>query len=70
VAVTAVVAVVAVVLAIGSGDSSTPSTAKQGRQAAPASVDVPRSDDPATQARQLADFLRAQSRPQPSAQQP
>ena len=70
VAVTAVVAVVAVALAIGSGDSSTPSTAKQGRQAAPAPVDVPRSDDPATQARQLAGFLRAQSRPQPSAQQP
>ena len=34
-------------------------------------VSVPQSDDPATQARDLADFLRAQARPgQPSAQQP
>jgi serine/threonine protein kinase len=61
----ALVAVIAVgaVIAIGSGGSSSPSNAKQEPQAAALPVSVPRSDDPATQARQLADFLRAQSRP-------
>jgi hypothetical protein len=69
----ALVAVIAVgaVIAIGSGGSSSPSNAKQEPQAAALPVSVPRSDDPATQARQLADFLRAQSRPAgASSQQP
>ena len=54
---------VGVVIAIDSSDSSSPSKAKPARQAAPAPTAVPRSDDPATQAKQLADFLRAQSQP-------
>jgi serine/threonine protein kinase len=70
VALIAVVAAAAAI-AIGSGDSNSPTTPKQGRQAVATPVDVPRSDDAATQARQLADFLRAQSRPAgASAQQP
>jgi Protein kinase domain len=61
---------VGAVIAIEPGDSSSPSQATQNRQPA-APVAVPRSDDPATQARELADFLRAQSRPAgPAAQQP
>ncbi len=61
-----------VVIALGSGDSSSPNKDKQqARAAAAAPAAVPRSDDPATQARQLADFLRDQSRPAPSnAQRP
>jgi Protein kinase domain len=61
------------VIALSSGDSSSPSDGQQRRQAPPAPVAVPQSDDPATQARELADFLRAQSRPQtstPSGQTP
>ena len=57
----AATAIVGAVIAIGSGDSSSPSNAKQERRPA-APVAVPRSDDPATQARQLSEFLRAQSR--------
>jgi serine/threonine protein kinase len=57
-------------IAIGVGDSDSPSEPTEARQPA-APVSVPQSDDPATQARQLADFLRAQSRPSgPSTQQP
>jgi serine/threonine protein kinase len=56
-------AAVAAAIAIGPGDSSSPTNAKQQGPAAQAPAAVPRSDDPATQARQLADFLRAQSRP-------
>jgi serine/threonine protein kinase len=64
-------AAVGAVIALSPGDSSSPSKDKQQARAAAAPVAVPRSDDPATQARQLADFLRAQSRPaQPSSQQP
>ena len=64
-------AAVGVVIALGSGDSSSPSKDKQQARAAAAPAAVPRSDDPATQARQLADFLRDQSRPaQPGGQQP
>jgi serine/threonine protein kinase len=59
-----------VVIALSSGDSNSPSTNKQHARAPAASVAVPRSDDPATQARQLAEFLRAQSRPAPSSAQP
>ena len=65
-----VAAVIAVVSAIGPDDSGSPSNVKPERPAVQAPTAVPRSDDPATQARDLADFLRAQSRPQPSAQQP
>jgi hypothetical protein len=64
-------AAVGVVIALGSGGSSSPSKDKQQARAAAAPVSVPRSDDPATQARQLADFLHDQSRPaQPNTQQP
>jgi serine/threonine-protein kinase len=64
-------AAVGAVIALSSGDSSSPSKDKQQARAAAAPVAVPRSDDPATQARQLADFLRDQSRPaRPGAQQP
>ncbi|HSD24045.1 MAG TPA: serine/threonine-protein kinase [Solirubrobacterales bacterium] len=69
-ALAAAAAAAAVVIAIGPGDSGSPSKAKPQRPAVQAPAAVPRSDDPATQARQLADFLRAQSRPQPGAQQP
>jgi serine/threonine protein kinase len=63
-------AAVGAVIAIEPGDSSSPSQAKPERQPA-APVAVPQSDDPATQARELADFLRAQSRPGgAAAQQP
>jgi hypothetical protein len=55
----------AAVIAIGSGDSGSPTKAKSNRPAPQVPAAVPRSDDPATQARDLADFLRAQSRSQP-----
>lgn len=61
----AAVAVIGVISALGSGESDTPVDAKSAGQRpqsiTPASS-VPRSDDPATQARRLAEFLRAQSR--------
>ncbi|HEY7268090.1 MAG TPA: serine/threonine-protein kinase, partial [Solirubrobacterales bacterium] len=61
---------VAVVIAINPGGSGSPSKPKEAK-AAPAPAAVPRSDDPATQAKQLAEFLRDQSRPaRPNAQQP
>jgi serine/threonine protein kinase len=62
-AVLAVMAVVAagVILALGSGDSDSQTKADSAaRRPAPAAV--PRSSDPAEQARELADYLRAQSR--------
>jgi serine/threonine protein kinase len=67
----ALVAVIAAgaAIAIVSGGSNSSDEPKPQRPAVPAAV--PRSDDPATQARQLGDFLRAQSRPAAaSAQQP
>jgi serine/threonine protein kinase len=68
----ALVAVVAVgaAIAVGSGDSNSPTAPKQDRQAVVTPVAVPRSDDPATQAKELADFLRAQSRPDGASPQP
>jgi serine/threonine protein kinase len=64
-------AAVGIVIAVGSGDSGSPSKTKPPRQAAQTPVAVPHSDDPATQARQLSEFLRAQSRPAgPTAPQP
>jgi protein kinase-like protein len=71
VAALAILAIVAVgvAIAIDGGGSSEPSkTAKP--VTPPAPVSVPRSDDPATQARQLGNFLRDQARPQAPAQQP
>jgi hypothetical protein len=69
----ALIAVIAVgvVIAISSvgSDSNSPNKPKPQRPATPAAV--PRSDDPATQARDLADYLQAQSRPgAASTQQP
>jgi eukaryotic-like serine/threonine-protein kinase len=58
-----------VAIATGTGGSSEPSTSTQAA-APPPPASVPRSDDPATQARQLAKFLRDESRPQGRAQQP
>jgi eukaryotic-like serine/threonine-protein kinase len=52
-----------VVLAIGSGGSDSGTKAKNPSAAAVQPTAVPQSSDPARQARQLADFLRAQSRP-------
>jgi len=63
-------AVVAAVIAIGPGDSNSPTDAKPQGRATQAPAAVPRSDDPATQARRLADFLRAQSRPGAANSQP
>jgi hypothetical protein len=66
-------AAVGAVIALSSGDSNSPNKDKQQARAAAAAAPaaVPRSDDPATQARQLADFLRDQSRPAASnGQQP
>jgi Protein kinase domain len=56
------------VIALGPGDSDSPSKPKARQAAAP--VAVPNSDDPATQARELADFLREQSRPSAANTQP
>jgi serine/threonine protein kinase len=56
------VAGVGTAIALSSGDSSSPNEGNQPRQTAPTPVAVPQSDDPAIQARELADFLRAQSR--------
>jgi Protein kinase domain len=66
----ALIAVIAAgaVIAIVSGGSDSSDEPKPQRAAAPAAV--PRSDDPATQARELADFLRAQSRPAAPSTQP
>ena len=63
-AVLALVAIVAggVVLALSSGGSDTPSADKPAKQRAAPTVSVPQSSDPAEQAQQLADFLRAQAR--------
>ncbi len=56
----------AVILSSG-GSSSSSDQPKQPRRAA-TPPPVPHSDDPATQARQLADYLRAQSQPQGASQ--
>jgi hypothetical protein len=49
-------------LALDSGGSGSPSSAT-GAKERRAPISVPQSSDPAEQARQLADFLRAQTRP-------
>lgn len=55
-------AVIAAVLSLGSGGSDQPSAATSAKQKR-AAISVPQSIDPAQQARDLADFLEAQSRP-------
>jgi hypothetical protein len=50
-------------LVLGAGESNEPTKANSAAQNGQNRViEVPRSDDPATQARQLADFLRTQAR--------
>ena len=63
-AVLAIMLVVAagVVFALRSGDSGSPTKADSASQRPAPAASVPRSSDPAVQARELADFLRAQSR--------
>ncbi|HEY6672092.1 MAG TPA: serine/threonine-protein kinase [Solirubrobacterales bacterium] len=58
------------VIALDSGGSDSPSKPKQSRPTPAPAASVPRSDDPAQQARELADFLRAQSRPGQATAQP
>jgi serine/threonine protein kinase len=58
------------VIALDSGGSDSPSKQKQARPTPAPAASVPRSDDPAQQARELADFLRAQSRPGQATAQP
>jgi hypothetical protein len=53
---------VGVIVALGSGGSDSPSNPSAGKQGAAPVTSVPRSSDPAEQARELADFLRAQAR--------
>jgi len=63
-AVTAVVAllVAGAFLAATSGDSNSPSSPQSSKSRPAPAASVPRSTDPAEQARELADFLRAQAR--------
>jgi serine/threonine protein kinase len=56
------VVAVGVVIALGSGGSDSPSQSEGARPRPRPPASVPRSSDPALQARELADFLRAQSR--------
>jgi len=58
------------VIALDSGGSDSPSKPKQARPTPAPAASVPRSDDPAQQARDLADFLRAQSRSGQATAQP
>jgi predicted Ser/Thr protein kinase len=66
-AIAAVLAIVAagVLVATNSGDSGSPSKSDVAKQPSGAIPPVPTSSDPAEQARELADFFRAQSRPTP-----
>jgi serine/threonine protein kinase len=56
------IVVAGVVVAIDSGGSNSPTKAKSTSSVAVPATSVPHSADPAEQARELADFLRAQSR--------
>jgi hypothetical protein len=47
---------------LGADGSKEPTQANSAQEGEGRPIEVPRSDDPATQARQLADFLRTQSR--------
>ncbi|MFL5906629.1 MAG: serine/threonine-protein kinase [Solirubrobacterales bacterium] len=60
----AAIVVVGVIAALNSGGTDSPSSPTKATSAnvVPPSTSVPQSDDPAQQARQLADFLRAQAR--------
>jgi hypothetical protein len=51
-----------VIVALDSGGSDAPTKAETPSPVAVPPTSVPQSDDPAQQARELADFLRAQSR--------
>jgi eukaryotic-like serine/threonine-protein kinase len=51
-----------VFVALGSGGSDSPSKADGAKQRPQPAASLPRSDDPAQQARELSDFLRSQSR--------
>jgi serine/threonine protein kinase len=57
------IVVAGAIVAIGSGGSGSPTKATSAKQRAVPAAAVPRSTDPAEQARELADFLRAQSHP-------
>jgi hypothetical protein len=59
----AAIAAAGVALALSSGGSDSPSNAKGAKERTTPAVSVPQSSDPADQARQLSDFLRAQARP-------
>jgi hypothetical protein len=63
-AVAAALAIIAagVLIATNSGDSNSPSKAEVSKQPPAPPTSVPSSGDPADQARELADFFRAQSR--------
>ncbi len=63
VAVAAAIVAAGTIIALGSGDSGSPTKATSDKPRTPPAASVPRSGDPAEQARELADFLRAQSRP-------
>ena len=56
------VVVAGAIVAFDSGGSQSPSKADGAKRSVTPSLSVPRSSDPATQARELADFLRAQAR--------
>ena len=58
----ALVVAAGVIALLRSGDSGSPTKADSAARRLPPAASVPRSSDPAVQARELADFLRAQSR--------
>jgi Protein kinase domain len=62
VVVTLAIVAAGVLIATNSGGSGSPSTTDVAKKRPPTAASVPTSSDPAEQARQLADFLRAQSR--------
>jgi eukaryotic-like serine/threonine-protein kinase len=57
------IVVAGVLVALNASDSNSPAKDKNTAKPAVPAVSVPHSSDPAQQARELADFLRAQSRP-------
>jgi serine/threonine protein kinase len=56
------IAIAGAIVVLGSGGSESPSKSSGAKQTAAPPTSVPRSSDPAQQARELADFLRAQAR--------
>jgi serine/threonine-protein kinase len=59
----AAIAAAGVAFALSSGGSDSPESDKAAKQPTAPAVSVPQASDPADQARELADFLRAQARP-------